>query len=149
VLYAVCCVCSIYGPFANRGVKPVEMTLLSPGHWFIDFGTEIMAGLKMTVTGGKAGAKLDVRLSEELMCKGCNETHAGGGGPNSGKGCNTCDYNETRKAILFPMRTNNKYEEIWTLTEGVSEFENHEYKLFRYRPKRLASTRCLGAVYFA
>ena len=124
----------------HSGVKPVEMTLMSPGHWFIDFGTEIMAGITLTVTGGKVGTKMDVRLSEELMCNGCNESHAGRGGPNSGKGCNTCNYNDTRKAILFPMRTNNKYEEIWTLKDGVSEFENHEYKLFRYDLDRLVRT---------
>ena len=109
---------------------------MSPGHWFVDFGTEMMAGLTVTVTGGKAGAQMNVRLSEELLCNGCNESHAGGGGANTGKGCNTCNYNDTRKAILFPMRTGNTYEEIWTMNEGVSVFENHEYKLFRYNPDR-------------
>lgn len=129
--------CSVSAcPVANSGVKPVEMTLMSPGHWFVDFGTEMMAGLTVTVTGGKAGAQMNVRLSEELLCNGCNESHAGGGGPNTGKGCNTCNYNDTRKAILFPMRTGNTYEEIWTMNEGVSVFENHEYKLFRYNPDR-------------
>jgi hypothetical protein len=28
----------------ETGRKPVEMTELSPGHWFVDFGSEIMAG---------------------------------------------------------------------------------------------------------
>ena len=84
----------------SPGMKPVEMTLLSPGHWFVDFGTEIMAGLTMKVTGGKAGAKMDVKLSEELMCVGCKETHSGGGGPGAGKGCNTCDFNGTHKQLL-------------------------------------------------
>eukprot|EP01045_Picozoa_sp_COSAG04_P005053 COSAG04_NODE_229_length_19247_cov_7.166910_4_plen_70_part_00 len=30
------------------------------------------------------------------------------------------------------MRTGNTYHEIWTLKDGVSEIENHEYKLFRW-----------------
>jgi hypothetical protein len=114
------------------GLKPTELTLLGPGHWFVDFGTEIMAGLTMTVTGGKAGTQLDIKLSEELLCKGCANGRAGHGGPGAGKGCNVCDFNETTKAVLFPMRTNNKYEEVWTLKDGESKFENHEYKLFRW-----------------
>jgi hypothetical protein len=53
----------------------------------------------MRIVGGRraAGTQLVVRLSEELLCDGCNPAHAGGGGANSGKGCNTCDFNETRK----------------------------------------------------
>lgn len=35
------------------------------------------------------------------------------------------NFNETTKAILFPMRTNNKYEENWTLADGDSTIENH------------------------
>jgi len=88
----------------NPGLKPVEMTLLAPGHWFVDFGTEIMAGLTVTVHGGKAGTQMNVKLSEELLCKGCAPTRTGGGGAGKGKGCNTCDFNETTKAILYPMR---------------------------------------------
>ena len=101
----------------SPGVKPVLMEQLSPGHWFVDFGTEMMAGLTLKVTGGKAGAKITVRLSEELLCSGC-----------SAKGCNTCDANTTTKAILYPMRTGNTYAETWTLADGTSEIENHEYK---------------------
>ena len=40
--------------------KPVEMIELAPGHWFVDFGTEIMAGMTVKVTGGKAGSKMIV-----------------------------------------------------------------------------------------
>lgn len=88
----------------SPGMKPVEMTLLAPGHYFVDFGTEIMAGLTLKVTGGKAGSTIDIKLSEELMCVGC-KGRQGGGGPGAGKGCNTCDFNETHKEILYPMRT--------------------------------------------
>ena len=111
-------------------MKPASITLLAPGHWFVDFGTEVMAGLSATVSGGKAGAKMNVKLSEELLCKGCTPKPSGGPGP--GKGCNTCDFNMTTKAILYPMRTNNKYAETWTLADGTSTIENHEYKLFRW-----------------
>ena len=31
-----------------------------------------------------------------------------------------------------PMRTGNTYHEVWTLKDGVSSIENHEYKLFRW-----------------
>lgn len=102
-------------------LKPVEVTMLAAGHWFVDFGTEIMAGLTMNVIGGTKGVKMNIKLSEELLCKGCTSAK-----------CNTCNYNDTTKAVLFPMRTNNKYEETWTLGDGVSTIENHEYKLFRY-----------------
>ena len=30
------------------------------------------------------------------------------------------------------MRTGNTYHEVWTLKDGVSSIENHEYKLFRW-----------------
>ena len=55
----------------NPGMKPLEMTQMAPGHWFVDFGTEIMAGLTLKVQGGKAGSLVNVKLSEELMCRGC------------------------------------------------------------------------------
>ena len=79
---------------------------VGPGRWFFDFGTELMGGLSLTVRGGAEGQRLDIRLSEELT------------GPHT---------------ILYPMRTGNKFQELWTLGPGpTSAFENHEYRLFRY-----------------
>jgi hypothetical protein len=51
------------------------------------------------VKGGKAGTTVEVRLSEELVCQGCA----------SGKGCNTCNFANTTKQILYPMRTGNTW----------------------------------------
>ena len=68
------------------------------------------------ITGGKAGTVIDVKLSEELLCHSC-----------ATKQCNKCDFNQTRKAILYPMRTGNTYHEEWVLADGTSHIENHEY----------------------
>ena len=89
------------------GLKPVQLVQLSPGHWFFDFGSEIMAGLRLRVTGGVAGQKLDITQGEETVP----------GAPHQ---------------ILYPMRTGNTFQQTWTLQHGISEFENHEYSTFRY-----------------
>lgn len=35
----------------SAGRQPIELTLLGPGHWFVDFGTVQMAGLTATISG--------------------------------------------------------------------------------------------------
>ena len=87
------------------------MTLLGTGHWFVDFHTEMMAGLTVAVANGQAGTKVNIKLSEELLCKGCAGGGSGHGGAGRGKGCNTCDFNMTYNSILYPMRTGNTYQE--------------------------------------
>jgi len=52
-------------PLSVSYVTP-NVTAVSPGVWFIDFGTEVMAGLSITVTNGAKGQQLDLQLGEEL-----------------------------------------------------------------------------------
>lgn len=52
-------------PLSVTYVTP-NVTAVSPGVWFIDFGTEVMAGLSITVTNGAKGQQLDLQLGEEL-----------------------------------------------------------------------------------
>ena len=94
-----------------------------------------MGGLVLNVEHSSAAEQqqpqqLDVRLSEELLCKQCvNETEG-----RAQSSCNSCNATETVNRILYPMRTGNTFQETWTLKAdaGTSRFENHEYKLFRY-----------------
>ena len=76
---------------------------MARGHWFFDFGTDLMAGLELEWNGGNA--TINLRASEELI---------------------------TNTSIKFPMRTGNAYEMQWTAGEGTSSFEQHEYWEFRY-----------------
>ena len=130
-------------PLSVRYVR-ANVTQLAPDHWFIDFGTEVMAGVHLETTGGAPASQLDLRLGEELIS------------PNT---------------ILYPMRTGNTYQNTFTTrrqstntsrssssssssssggssssgsggsggsggsSDGaavVSVFEHHEYMLFRY-----------------
>jgi len=46
---------------------------------------------------------------------------------------------------LYPMRTGNKYRNVWTTGEhGVATFEHHEYMLFRYVNIDLAADNSTG-----
>jgi alpha-L-rhamnosidase len=62
---------------------------------------------------------LDVRLGEELS------------GPSS---------------VLYPMRTGNTYQSTWTMAQGLSAFQHHEYMLFRYGEIRSLNTSLTCAV---
>lgn len=103
----------------SEGVQPTQVTQLSSGHWFFDFGTELMAGLRLEVPGGAAadGWVLQMVLGEELSA------------PNT---------------VMYPMRTGNTYANTFTLRSGVSVFQHHEYMLFRYGELRFlnASVQC-------
>jgi hypothetical protein len=89
----------------QEGVPPVRIVEVGPDHWFFDFGTEVMAGMVLSWPKGVAGATVQLRMGEELT------------GSN---------------AVMEPMRTKNKYRMTWTLADGASSFEQHEYFLFRY-----------------
>ena len=73
-----------------------------------------MAGLQLQVSGGAAGQKLDITQGEETVP----------GNPHQ---------------ILYPMRTGNTFQQTWTLRQGNSTFENHEYSLFRYGEIRITT----------
>jgi hypothetical protein len=109
------------------GVSPARMEKLSPSHYFFDFGTEMMGGLRIQLTlssnaSGRTGVvSLNLTFGEEL----CNTVESGCDGPLS----NT--------TVKFPMRTGNIFRNLWSAPIGTSAatpvvFEQHEYYTFRY-----------------
>ena len=64
-------------------IETVHQVEVSPGHWFFDFGTDLMGGMHVELPPAFAGHQLVLTLSEELAS------------PN-------------QKEILFPMRTGNQ-----------------------------------------
>ena len=73
--------------------------------YLIDFGLEMQGGVNISFTHAKAGQKVRVKLSEELL-------------PNG--------------HIKVPMRTGNDFEDAWTLRDGPQTVMQHEYMEFRY-----------------
>lgn len=72
--------------------------------WFIDAGQEITGSLVLTARG-KAGQKIHIYHAEEL---------------------------EEDGSVRSDMRCNCKYEETWTLADGICRLEPYDYKGFRY-----------------
>ncbi|CAK0810812.1 unnamed protein product [Prorocentrum cordatum] len=95
----------------TTGFKPASIIQVGPGHWFFDFGTELMGGIELEWTGGTAS--LNIRASEELV---------------------------SNTSIKFPMRTGNQFEMNWEGGPGTSSFEQHEYWLFRYGELRVKTS---------
>lgn len=85
-------------------VKPVRMHKKGDGHYFFDFGKEIVAFVRLAVTG-KGGEQVEVRLGEELA------------------GENT---------VRHAARTGVTYAEKWTLRNGTQTLENFGYRGFRF-----------------
>lgn len=75
-----------------------------PGGVLLDFGRERVGTLHAAVRG-KAGETLTLCFGEELDEQG---------------------------RVRFDMRCNCRYEEVWTLAEGVSVLHPFDYKAFRY-----------------
>lgn len=92
-------------------VKPVRLKeVLTRGadgscrtSWFVDMGHEITGSLIIRAAG-KAGDKVIIRCGEE---------------------CQDGD-------VLYDMRCGCRYEEIWTLDDGICTLEPYDYKGFRY-----------------
>jgi alpha-L-rhamnosidase len=98
----------------TEGVAPTVVQV-GEGHWFFDFGTELMAGIVLKWHApALAGATLDLRMGEELA---------------------------SPQRVMEPMRTTNIYQMTWTLANGAksSSFEQHEYFLFRYGELRYSA----------
>ena len=110
------------------GVSPVRLEKLSPTHYFFDFGSEMMGGLRIqlslpTITAGETigTVSLNLTFGEEL----CNTEESGCARPLS----NT--------TVKFPMRTGNTFQNNWSVPIGLPApnsvvFEQHEYYTFRY-----------------
>ena len=93
----------------QEGVRPKKILQeIDTGRVVADFGTNLMGGLRLEITGLAAGAKVQVTMSEEMAD---TESHT----------------------LLYPMRTGNHYRAVWTTGNFLSSvFESHEFKLFRY-----------------
>lgn len=85
-------------------IEPVSVQTGADGCMRIDFGTELAGALSVTAEG-KAGEQIFVRCGEELEKDG---------------------------SVRYDMRCNCRYEESWTLKDGISVLENYDYKGFRY-----------------
>jgi len=87
-----------------REEKPVRVVGKAAGHYFFDFGREIVGTLRVEfdATGGE---KVIVKLGEELS------------GPET---------------VRWEMRCNCKYRDEWTLRKGRQRIEHYDYRAFRY-----------------
>lgn len=98
--------------FADKAVTPVcvykkaavNTEQYADGSVFLDFGTEITAGLEIEAEGAD-GDKIIAHFGEELNDDG---------------------------SVRYFMRSNCRYEDIITLREGENKIEQYEYKAFRY-----------------
>ena len=92
----------------EQGLAPVKLVRVQSNRFFIDFGEELMGGIRLEIHDGiEKNFTLQLKLSEEIV----NET-----------------------SILFPMRTGNRYESMWIGNGSSSSYlmEHHEYMEFRY-----------------
>ena len=87
----------------NKERSPQSKENPSRSSWFVDMGQEITGALVIRAAG-KAGDRVIIRCAQE---------------------CRDGD-------VRYDMRCNCRYEEIWTLDNGVSTLEPYDYKGFRY-----------------
>lgn len=87
-----------------REVEPIRVQAKAKGHYFFDFGKEIVGCVKLAVTG-REGERLELRLGEEL---------------------------DAPDTVRHAARTGVTYCETWTLREGKQTLENFGYRAFRY-----------------
>lgn len=85
-------------------LRPVRIVQKESGHYFFDFGREIVGTLCLRLKG-KAGDVVEIRLGEELT------------GPDQ---------------VRYKLRANCLYQERWTLRDGVQTLEHYDYRAFRY-----------------
>ena len=90
-------------PLQREKRLPVRRTLV-PGGLLLDFGREL-AGTLHLQAAGQPGQRLTLRFGEEL--------------DGSGR-------------VRWDMRCNCRYQEVWTLGEGISTLHQYDYKAFRY-----------------
>jgi hypothetical protein len=112
----------------TTGVRPSSLRQLNETAFFADFGHEMMGGLtlRLPIDAFPVGTALQVTLGEELV----GDRH-------------------TSTSIMYPMRTGNRYRNVWTVTitppSDVTTFEHHEYMLFRFATVEVVSPRPLPA----
>ena len=92
------------GPnYELKTTYPEKIEKLDNGHFFIDFGHELIAGIELdtpTIPG-----KVEIRLGEELT---------------------------SEKRVKYKMRTRNCYQNTWTFSENNDYLANFSLQAFRY-----------------
>lgn len=84
--------------------KPIHIESIGSGAYRLDFGRNVVGGLRLTVDGTR-GQEVDIRLGEELNDDG---------------------------SVRFEMRTGNHYRDRWTLADGEQTLQHFGYRVFRY-----------------
>ena len=85
-------------------VVPAEVVQKGPGHYFVDFGREVVGTLRVAFDA-EGSERVEIRLGEELS------------GP---------------RTVRHEMRCNCLYQDFWTLRPGKQEIEHYDYRGFRY-----------------
>lgn len=84
--------------------KPVAIESIGSGAYRLDFGRNVVGGLRLNVSGER-GQEIDIRLGEELNADG---------------------------SVRYRMRTRNHYRDRWTLADGPQTLQHFGYRVFRY-----------------
>lgn len=85
-------------------LSPVEVVQKGPGHYFFDFGKEVV-GTGIVKVDGKSEDVVEMRLGEELA------------GPQT---------------VRHDLRSGCLYQDTWTLRGGEQEIGQYDYRGFRY-----------------
>lgn len=87
-------------------IYPKKIINRGNGHYFVDFGREIIGGISLTINNSSFFSRqVTIRSGEELDDNG---------------------------DVLYKMRTGNTYEECWKFGTGKQNLENIGMKTFRY-----------------
>ena len=95
--------CQPVKPLAVYEEEPKNIIKKREG-WFLDLGREVTGALKITASGPEGG-QIRILCGEELNEDG---------------------------TVRYEMRCNCRYEETWTLREGICTLDPYDYKGFRY-----------------
>jgi alpha-L-rhamnosidase len=86
-------------------VDPVRVIERAPGHYFVDFGRSLIGGFRLRDVVGRAGQPVEIRLGQELVAP---------------------------QTVRHAKRTGNRYQEVWTLTDGPQTLTHWGYRSYRY-----------------
>ena len=103
--------------------SPREMRKLPDG-WLIDMGQEITGSLLIRAEAENSGDRIVIQCGEELEDRAVENDKAGKNDRAGEHG--------REGAVRYEMRCNCRYEETWTLKQGICSLEPYDYKGFRY-----------------
>ena len=84
--------------------SPFKIIQKANGHYFFDFGREVVGTLQVDFTGA-SDSQVEVRLGEEITA------------PDS---------------VHYKIRANCNYQDFWMLKDGQQELEFYDYRAFRF-----------------